>query len=125
MMRNGKYAKYNGKEYELSRDMDGNLIIITDNVRLVDKTFEDIYNTGVYSRIVEDVDLSEVYRVDSYVIIDGMKLSIRKETDSGYIIGTNDYGVAQKLNFERVDKYGYEKYIDKKGLEIIEEKIRI
>lgn len=31
MIRNGNYCIYNGKEYELSEDMDDNLIIVTEN----------------------------------------------------------------------------------------------
>ncbi len=52
MIKNGEFCVYNGNEYELNEDNDGNLIIITTNREIIDATFVDEYNSGVYSKII-------------------------------------------------------------------------
>ena len=52
MIKNGEFCIYNGNEYELNEDNDGNLIIITTNHAMIDATFVDEYNSGVYSKII-------------------------------------------------------------------------
>ena len=39
MIKNGEFCVYNGNEYELNEDNDGNLIIITTNREIIDATF--------------------------------------------------------------------------------------
>ena len=53
MIKNGEFCVYNGNEYELNEDNDGNLIIITTNREIIDATFVDEYNSGVYSKIID------------------------------------------------------------------------
>jgi len=36
MIKNGEFCVYNGNEYELNEDNDGNLIIITTNREIID-----------------------------------------------------------------------------------------
>ena len=48
MIKNGEFCIYNDNEYELNEDSNGNLIIITTNRAIIDETFVDKYNSGVY-----------------------------------------------------------------------------
>ena len=52
MIKNGEFCIYNDNEYELNEDSDGNLIIITTNRAIIDETFVDKYNSGVYSKVI-------------------------------------------------------------------------
>ena len=122
MIRNGKYAQYNGKEYELLEDMDDNFIIVTENKNLIDRTFEDTYHTGVYSKIVDLSDLDEIYKITTYGKVNEERISIIKEKNGEYLVGTNDCKIGEKLKLERVDKYGYEGWLSSNLVQIIEEK---
>ena len=122
MIRNGKYAQYNGKEYELLEDMDDNFIIVTENKNLIDSTFEDIYHTGVYSKIVDLSELDEIYKIATYGKVNEERISIIKEKNGEYLVGTSDCKIGEKLNLERVDKYGYEGWLSSNLVQIIEEK---
>lgn len=121
MIRNGKYAKYRGNEFSLSGDMDGNIIIVTKDKSIIDSTFEDTYNTGVYSKVVDESQLEDIYSVVTYVLLNGEKLVVRKEEEGGYLVGTSDYEIAKKLSLDRVDKYGYEGWVSKDNVVILEE----
>lgn len=122
MIRNGRYALYKGNEYELSEDMDDNNIIITTNDAIIDNTFEDRYETGVYSKIVDLSQLDEVFSVTSYGVIDGEKVLIRKEQDGKLLVGTTDCEIGEKLKLERVDKYGYEGWWPVNSVQVLEDK---
>lgn len=122
MIKNGIYALYRGKEYELLDDMEGNKVLITDDKNLIDCTFIDQCNSGIYSKIVDLSDLEEVYSITTYGIIDKEKVKIRKQQERGFVVGTNDCKLAENLNFKRVDKYWYEGFVLNNNIKIIEEK---
>ncbi|WP_455717079.1 hypothetical protein [Anaerosporobacter sp.] len=122
MIRNGKYAQYKGHEYELNEDMEGQLVIITEDKKLEDDTFDKKYDSGIYSKIVNQSMLESVYKVTSYVLIIGEKLYVRKEKAEGYIVGTNDCEIAKEVGLNRDDKYGYEGWLSASGVEVVEEK---
>lgn len=52
-------------------------------------------------------------------------MAIRKEYDNAFLVGTNDCKLAEELNLERVDKYGYEEKVEKDKIEIVMEKTKI
>ena len=81
---------YNGNEYELNEDNDGNLIIITTNREIIDATFVDEYNSGVYSKIISPNEIQEAYECRTYGLINGYKVSIRKELKDTFLVGTGD-----------------------------------
>ena len=122
MIKNGKYAYYKGYEFKFSRDADGNYIIITSDSQKTDDTFKDKYNTGVYSKIVDLSDLDEIYKMTTYGKVNEERVSIIKEKNGEYLVGTNDCKIGEKLKLERVDKYGYEGWLSSNLVQIIEEK---
>lgn len=122
MIKNGKYACYKGNEFKFSKDADGNYIIITSDSQKTDPTFKDKYGTGVYSKIVDLSDLDAIYRITVYGNVSEERVSIIKEKNGEYLVSTNDCKIGEKLNLERVDKYGYEGWLSSNLVQIIEEK---
>ena len=122
MYRFGWYATYKGNEYEFNRDMDKNSIIFTGDIKLTDESFNYNHKAGFYRKIVDFKELSNVYCVSSFVIIDGNKFLIVNENNENYLIETGDREIAEKFGLEMVDKGCYEKWIPKEGVQIIEEK---
>lgn len=123
MIKSGKFAMYNGHEYELSEDMDDNTVIITKDTSIIDDSFCDLFKSGTYSKIVDIKELDEVYDVISYGIIEGHKVHLRKENNEAYYIGTDDYQLAGTLSLERTDKFAYEGWVTKDRVQIVEERI--
>ena len=46
MLKSGLYGKYKGIEYEITAAMDGNIKIMTEDLRITDITCEDTYHSG-------------------------------------------------------------------------------
>lgn len=122
MIRNGNYCIYNGKEYELSEDMDDNLIILTENPTSPEKHgFIDHFNSGVYSKVVNQSELTKCYRVTTKGKLNGKIVNISDENGNEYFVGTSDADIAKELGAERTDKYYYEKWVPKEMVEVFEE----
>lgn len=49
-IKNGRFCIYNGNEFKVNRDSDGNTIILTKNDKIMDSTFIDKNGSGVYSK---------------------------------------------------------------------------
>lgn len=121
-MKKGKFAIYKGKEYGFSKDMEGNMLILTRDKTFIDETFSDRYGTGIYSKIVTADQLQEAYAIVNRGIIEGYNVDILKEKEDSFLVGTSDCTVGKTLNLERVDKYGYEGWIEKDKIIIVQEK---
>ena len=78
MIKNGEFCIYNDNEYELNEDSDGNLIIITTNRAIIDETFVDKYNSGVYSKVILPNEIGEAYDCQTYGVIKGSRTPLRK-----------------------------------------------
>lgn len=125
MIRNGKFSIYNGNEFKVNRDSDGNTIILTENDKIIDSTFTDKYGSGVYSKKVSLEEVEELYRYATYVVINNYKVNVEKENEKYYFVGTADCKAAEALGLQRCDKYYYEGKFQKHDMEIIEEKEKI
>ncbi len=132
-MEKGLFGIYKQKIYEVSR-------INTKQVRLVSRHKEDleqgftekIYPDNylnqeglprLYIKVVERANLDELYEID-YKIKYAADIFdfISEKHNKKILIGTDDAKLAKKHNFSRVDKYYYEKEVNKRDIEIIKEK---
>ena len=86
MIKNGEFCVYNGNEYELNEDSNGNLIIITTNRAIIDETFVDKYNSGVYSKVILPNEIGEAYDCQTYGVIKGSRVNVEKENEEYYKI---------------------------------------
>ncbi|WP_299091284.1 hypothetical protein [uncultured Metabacillus sp.] len=122
MLRSGIYATYRGTEYELTVDMDNNVKIMTDDKGKIDSTFEDTYNSGLYTKKVKPNELEDCVRIVPYGIIQGEKVQILKEKENQYQVATGSLLVGSYLNLPRVDRDTWVGWVSKNKIKLIEEK---
>ena len=100
-IKNGRFCIYNGNEFKVNRDSDGNIIILTKNDKIMDSTFIDKYGSGVYSKKVSLEEIEELYRYATYAVINYYKVNVEKENQEYYFVGTADCKVAEALGLQR------------------------
>ena len=115
MIKNGEFCIYNDNEYELNEDSNGNLIIITTNRAIIDETFVDKYNSGVYSKVILPNEIGEAYDCQTYGVIKGSRVNVEKENEEYYKILYNNkmVGFIGIKNYEK-EIYLYRFFIDEK-----------
>ena len=121
-MKRGLFGKYNGKEYKLTVDMERNIKIIADNEDTIDHTFEDTYQTGIYTKIVQPDELTNCVNYRYYGIMRGEKVNVFKEKDGQYQVGTGSWEIGSKLNLPRIDRDAWLGWVPKDQVELIVEK---
>ena len=100
-IKNGRFCIYNGNEFKVNRDSDGNIIILTKNDKIMDSTFIDKNGSGVYSKKVSLEEIEELYRYATYAVINNYKVNVEKENEEYYFVGTADCKVAGALGLQR------------------------
>ena len=116
---------YKKKEYELNEDIDENLVVLTEDSSKIDSTFIDEYGSGVYSKIVKERHIDEIYKIKTIGKIGELVVNVEKEFEDSYLVGTSNLEIAQKLGLEQCDKYYHQGKILKENIIIKEEKVRI
>ena len=122
MKENGRYAIYKGKEYDLNGDMEGNTLIFTNDKSLIDETFTDRLNSGVYSKIITEDELEEIYSIHTFGYVKGLKVNVDHEFDTTYRVYTMNTEISQALGLPQIGKFEYEGEIPKEDIEIFEER---
>jgi len=125
MVKSGIYGKYKGTEYEITVDMDNNVKIITEEKGKIDSTFEDLYNSGVYSKIVNPSELIDCVSIVLYGMIQGEKVQILKEKENEYQVATGSLLIGNDLNLPRVDRDTWLGWVPKSKVKLMEEKTAI
>lgn len=110
-------------EYEINKDEDNNIIIITEEKTEIDGTFKDTYNSGVFSKIVKPDELTECINIKPYGIIMDKKLEISNERENEFQIVTSDLLIGTQLNLQRVDRDEWKGcWVSKLDVTFVEEK---
>lgn len=122
MLKSGLFGKYNGIEYEVTIDMNNNIKIMTEEKTAIDHTFVDIYNSGVYTKIINRNELTDCVSVSYYGIVEGEKVQILQERDDDFQISTGSMLVGDKLKLPRVDRETWLGWVPKREVKLIEEK---
>jgi hypothetical protein len=123
MIKKGYFGIYKGKEYKVTEDMDNNFLILTDDLSKITNDFVDTYGSGVYTKKVSQNELSEYYYIQPQANYMGGQFNVSpREVDGKVCLGTGDARLAEKLKFERTDKYYYEKWVPKEEVIIIEQR---
>ncbi|MBU5465781.1 hypothetical protein KQI49_02930 [Virgibacillus sp. MSJ-26] len=134
-MRNGLYADYLKKVYQVS-DIDG------DKIRLVSKdkndkelgfklkVYPDFYKEKenlprLYIKEVIKKDLNDLFELSTLAIYKNNKFEFISKSKDRVLLGTTDAALANKLKFDRTDKYYYEKWVSIEDVELFEEKTEI
>lgn len=125
MVRNGIFCIYNGLEYQYSKNVQGDTLIITQDKSKIDSFFIDKYGSGVYSKKINIEEIKEIYEIYTFGKIGNLKVNIENELEDCYIVGTSNLQIAEKLGLKRCDKYYHQGKILKKDIIVTEEKTKI
>ena len=121
-MINGTYGVYHGKEHRIGFESNGKIALSPNSDDEIDDTFVDLYHLGIYTKIIDRTELSEAYILEACVEYKGYKISIAREVGDEYELYLSDYTLAEKLDFDRCDKYGYNLMVKKSDVEVIVDK---
>jgi hypothetical protein len=106
----------------MTRDLERNIYIYTDDKSKVDSSFIDKYNDGVFSKKVDPSNLTNCVSMSSYGIIKNEKVDILKEEDDRIKIGSHSMILGNDLNLERVDRDYWMGWISDDMIQVIREK---
>ena len=122
MLKNGRYCLYKGNEYVLTKNMKSEYLIITNDTKLIDSNFIDLYNSGSYSAVVGIDDIDEIYDVKTLAKYGDTVVQVIGEKDEEICLAVFEAQEAKKLGFSRTDKYSYTKWLPKGEMAVYEEK---
>jgi hypothetical protein len=125
MIKNGVFCIYNGVEYQYSKNIQGETLIITQDKSKIDSFFIDKYGSGVYSKKVNIEHIKEIYKIHTSGKVGDTIVNVENELEDCYIVGTSNLQIAEKLGLERCDKYYHQGKISKKDIIVTEEKTKI
>ena len=96
-------------EYKVTKNAEKNLYIMTKDVMVANDGFIDEYGSGLYTKKVNQQELTEYYYIEPGAVYKGQSFDVIQNLINGKIIlGTNDTILAEKFKFKRTDKYYYE-----------------
>ncbi|EBF5126156.1 hypothetical protein FH002_15885, partial [Listeria monocytogenes] len=130
-----KFAKYKEVIYKVSKFGDNTVRLVSSNGQdiqkgFVKKEYPDNYlnKEKLPDLYIYEVDFScikELYEISDIVLYKEKEFEYIDETKELLKIGTINTEVAKELNFERTDKYYYEKWVPKNEVEIKKERKNI
>lgn len=124
-IKKGRYARFNGKEYKVYTNEDGSYDLVSHDQNDVNNGFFEQYS-DTYVKKVSVNEITSIHRIIPFAKYQGNRLDVNDQEKNGEIhLGTIDATLAKKLDFERTDKYYYEKWIPKNEVEIFEERKEI
>ena len=118
----GTYGVYKDEVHSIEKCGEGTVYLYPNSESEIDDTYIDEYNIGVYSKVIDSSELTEMYELSSYVDYKGYKISIARETKDEYELWVADCEIAKMLGFDRCDKYAYNMMVKKSDVEVIVEK---
>ncbi|MBU8683222.1 hypothetical protein [Bacillus haynesii] len=121
-MRNGVWALYNDKEYEIIQHDQENYELFTKDPVSMQFGFV-LGGNGPYCKQVRREHISSVYDVRYQAIINGLEFPVFREEDNRLLIGSGLHGpdIIKKYGFVQVERLEYEKWVGKSEVEKIEE----
>ena len=126
-MRNDTYAIYNRKEYRIFLS-EGMAELISNDVKDLSNGFKEYrpernHTIPILTKTVSPSEIEEVYEISTYALYQGYEFWIKWASENEYLLnGNNNLTLMDKLNFKRVDKYGYEKLVKKDEVDLVYEK---
>ncbi|OSI13727.1 hypothetical protein BWD09_12780 [Neisseria dentiae] len=121
------YTVYKGKEYRIGRVDDHYEIVGYDpgdlDLGFIEYKPERKSNPRIFFKEVSPSEIGDVYEISTYALYQGYEFWIKREEENRYLLkGNKNITLMKKLDFQRVDKYGYEKLVRKEDLDLIYEK---
>ncbi|MED1739606.1 hypothetical protein P4284_09765 [Bacillus swezeyi] len=121
-MRNGVWALYQSKEYEVIQHDQENYELFTKDPDSIQCGFN-LDKTGHYCKHVRREEISSVYDVRYQAIINGLEFPIFREENTRLLIGSGLHGpdIIKQYGFVQVDRFEYEKWVEKNEVEKMQE----
>ncbi|UVI30211.1 hypothetical protein [Paenibacillus spongiae] len=112
MIKQGTFAKYNGREYAVGRKgREWVNLISTDTTSVIDGFLPHKYESGIFMKKVQKSDILESYMVRAIVVYKEIEFVVRKRFNDTVLIGTSEQHTAESFDFYRLTKFNYEKWI--------------
>ncbi|MFD0671930.1 hypothetical protein [Cohnella sp. GCM10027633] len=123
MIRRGEYAVYNKKVYSVGKKSDDWVNLIShDPNDLFDGFNSHPLDSTVFVKKVKTQDLDQIYFIETSAVYQGVQLSVGDVKDEKVLLGTSELKLVEHLDFDKTDKYYYEKWVDINDVQFIEEK---
>ena len=125
-MKEGCYAVYNDKVYEAELWSELNkkgiiMLISKDDVDLKDGFMRD-KSFGTIKKVKKE-ELTDAYYIQTFAIIQGVRVKVIGEEEDNMSIYSNDYSIYRKLKMKQYEPFVYSKLVSKYEIEeLIEEK---
>ena len=128
MMKDGEFAIYLGKEYTAGETQEGKIVLRSTDIEDVKNGFEPckpfniryVEDKIVCMKFVNSSEITEYYILRTMVIYKGFDFEIVEETEDKLSIVTmiGDYRDWVRLGMKCIEKYVYQKWINKNEAEI-------
>lgn len=118
----GTYGIYHGEPHRIGFNQDGTISLSPNSDSEIDDTYVDSYHLGMYTKIIDRTELSDAYSLSSYAEYQGYKIDIVRAAGDEFELYLSDHALAQKLGFDRCDKYGYHLMVRKSDVEVFVKK---
>ena len=128
MMKDGKYAIYLGKEYSAGEIEKGKIVLRSTDIEDVKNGFEPckpfnikyIEDKIVCMKFVNSSEITEYYRIRTMAIYKGFEFEVVEETEDKLSIVAmgGDYREWVRLGMKFVERFVYQKWINKNEAEI-------
>ena len=128
MMKDGEFAIYLGKEYSAGKIEKGKIVLRSTDIEDVKNGFEPckpfnikyIEDKIVCMKFVNSSEITEYYRIRTMAIYKGFEFEIVEETEDKLSIVTmiGDCREWKRLGMKCIEKYVYQKWINKNEAEI-------
>ena len=127
-MKDGKYAIYLGKEYSAGEIEKGKIVLRSTDIEDVKNGFEPckpfnikyIEDKIVCMKFVNSSEITEYYRIRTKAIYKGFEIQVDEETEDmlSIVAMGGDCRGWKRLGMKCIEKYVYQKWINKNEAEI-------
>lgn len=116
-MRNGVWALYLGKEYEVIEHSNNNYELFTTNSGTSSLGFA-LDSTGHYCKHVTKKEIQSAYDVRYYARYRALEFPVFQEEVDKLLLGSGTHGpdIIKKYGFVEVDRFEYEKWVEKSNV---------
>lgn len=117
-MRNGNYAVHNSQEYEITKLNAEEYKLRSYDSESVREGFTP-HPSGCYVKLVPSSEISSAYQVNTWAKYKGLDFPVFDEEEGRLLIGSGKNGpdIIQSFGFTKVDRFEYEKWVDKQEVE--------
>lgn len=117
-MRNGNYAVHRSVEYEITKLNAEEYKLRSYDSGSVREGFT-LHPSGCYVKYVPSSGISSAYQVNTWAKYKGLEFPVFDEEEGRLLLGSGKHGsnIIQSFGFTEVDRFEYEKWVDKQEID--------